>query len=123
MIRGPKKDMPHSDYLVALQPVPRGLEAAATRDAVFEKRGTRWVATGRLGAEAPVRRLKGPGWTGLKAEVVAGITDGTGFHGAAGNALWAVVSNGKRSVVADTQGIVGNDRVTMKTIHSIRFPK
>jgi hypothetical protein len=31
------------------------------------------------------------------------------------------VSNGERSVVVDTQGVVGNDEATLRSIESIQF--
>jgi hypothetical protein len=78
------------------------------------------VARGRHG-EYATAALLGPGWRGVSATVDCGVSDSLGFHAAAGECLWAVVSDGECSVVIDTQGIVGNDEATMRSIQSIRF--
>ena len=54
--------------------------------------------------------------------VTCGISDAeTGFHAAGGECLWAVIGDGERAVVASTQGILGLDDDTMRTLTSIRF--
>jgi hypothetical protein len=111
-----------SDYLIAFEVFPGSLEKVAVEDAVFVKTESGWTAKGRSG-EHPVVPLTGPGWTGLKATVDCGVSDSRGFHAAAGECLWAVVSDGRRSVVADTQGLVGNDAASLRSIQSIRFGK
>lgn len=114
------KPMPRSDYLIAFEVFDGDLETVAREKAVFEKENDRWIARGRFG-DHPVEALAGPGWQGLKATVTCGISDSAGFHGGAGECLWVVLSNGKRSVVGDTQGIAGNDQVSMDTIRTFRF--
>jgi hypothetical protein len=37
--------------------------------------------------------------------------------------MWVVLSNGERSVVVDTQGLVGIDEASMRSIQSVRFSK
>ncbi|MBY4723388.1 MULTISPECIES: hypothetical protein [Burkholderia] len=55
---------------------------------------------------------------------ITGISDPeTGFHAAGGDCYWAVLSNGKRAVVANTQGIVGTDDATMHSVSSFRFER
>jgi len=114
--------MPHSDYLMAFEVFDGDLETVAGEKAVFEKKNDGWIAKGRFG-EHQVVPLTGPGWQGLKAIVDCGISDRQGFHAGAGECLWVVLSNGKRSVVVDTQGMVGNDAVSMRSIQTIRFSK
>lgn len=55
------------------------------------------------------------------ATVDCGVSDSLGFHAAAGEYLWAVLSEGERAVVIDTQGIVGNDEAPMRSIQSIQL--
>jgi len=43
------------------------------------------------------------------------------FHAAGGECLWALVSDGKRYVVADTQEVVGNDKDTEKSLLSLKL--
>lgn len=114
------KPMPNSEYLVAFEVFEGDLETIAAEQAVFEKHDSAWIAKGRSGEHAVVP-LEEHGWQGLKATVDCGVSDRQGFHAAAGECLWVVLSNGRRSVVVDTQGIVGNDAASMRSIQSIRF--
>jgi uncharacterized protein len=114
--------MPHSEYLIAFEVFDGDLEKVAAEEAVFAKRDSGWIARGRFG-EHPVVSLVGPGWRGLTSTVDCGISDTRGFHAAAGECMWAVLSNGRRSVVVDTQGIVGADEASMRTVQSLRFLK
>lgn len=115
-----EKSMTRSDYLIAFEVFDGDLETVAREKAVFEKENNGWIARGRFGNH-PVEPLAGPGWQGLKATVTCGISDSAGFHAGAGECLWVVLSNGKRSVVGDTQGMGGNDQVSMDTIRTFHF--
>jgi uncharacterized protein len=114
------KSMPSSEYLIAFEVFDGDLEKIAAEQAVFEKHNSVWIAKGRSG-EHVVVPLEGHGWQGLKATVDCGVSDRKGFHAGAGECLWVVLSNGRRSVVVDTQGIVGNDAASMRSIQSIQF--
>ena len=109
-----------SDYLLALELFDGNLEQVAVEQAVFQKRPEGWIARGRTG-EQPATLLNGPGWQGLSAVVGCGVSDGQGFHAEAGECLWAVLSDGRVSVVADTQGLAGHDEASMRTLQSLRF--
>lgn len=112
--------MPHSDYLIAFEMFDGDLETVALQQAVFRKKSDGWIAEGRF-TEHHVEPLEGPGWQGLKAVVGCGISDSSGFHAGGGECMWVVLSNGRRSVVVDTQGIVGIDEESMRSIESVRF--
>jgi uncharacterized protein len=114
------KPMPSSEYLIAFEVFDGDLDKIAAEQAVFKKHNSVWIAKGRSGEHAVVP-LEGHGWQGLKATVDCGMSDRQGFHAGAGECLWVVLSNGRRSVVVDTQGIVGNDAASMRSIQSIRF--
>jgi uncharacterized protein len=114
------KPMPNSEYLIAFEVFDGDLERIATEQAVFEKHNNGWIAKGRF-AEHAVVPLAGHGWQGLKSTMDCGISDRQGFHAGAGECLWVVLSNGRRSVVVDTQGIVGNNEASMRSIQSLRF--
>jgi uncharacterized protein len=114
------KPMPNSEYLMAFEVFDGDLETIAAEKAVFEKHNNGWIAKGRSAKHAVVA-LSGPGWKGFKSTVDCGISDRQGFHAGAGECLWVVLSNGRRSVVVDTQGIVGNDAASMRSIQSLRF--
>jgi uncharacterized protein len=114
------KSMPNSEYIIAFEVFDGDLETIAAERAVFEKHDGVWIAKGRSGEHAVVP-LEGSGWQGLKATVDCGVSDRQGFHAGAGECLWVVLSNGRRAVVVDTQGMVGNDEASMRSIQSIRF--
>src|SRR5215831_3345908 len=116
------KPMPHSVYLMAFEVFDGDLETVAVEHAVFAKKNDGWIARGRFG-EYQVVPLSGPDWQGLKSIVDCGISDSKGFHAGAGECMWVVLSNGKRSVVVDTQGIVGIDEASMRSIQAVRFSK
>ncbi len=113
--------MGRSDYLIEFKLVKGPLEAVAESEAGFALQGGRWMTTFGRFDPAPVERFSGPGWTGMRATVTCGVDDANGFHAAAGQCLWVVVSNGQRSVVADTQGLVGDDPATWRSVASLRF--
>jgi hypothetical protein len=108
------------DYLVAFEIFDGALDTVAADHAVFQKDGDYWIAKGRIGKHA-VETLWGSGWRGLKSVVDCGISDRNGFHAGAGDCLWVVVSNSKRSIVADTQGTAPIDPDIMRSILSLRF--
>ena len=112
--------MPNSEYLIAFEVFDGDLETIAVEQAVFEKYNNGWIAKGHAGEHAVVP-LAGSDWQGLKSTVDCGMSDRQGFHAGAGECLWVVLSNGRRSVVVDTQGIVGNDEASLRSIESIRF--
>jgi hypothetical protein len=115
-----RKTRQSGDYLVAFEVFEGGLDTVAVDQAVFQKEGDHWVAKGRSG-RYPAEPLSGPAWQGLKSTVDCGVSDSSGFHAGAGDCLWVVISNGKRSVVADTPGTVPIDQDIMRSILSIRF--
>jgi hypothetical protein len=108
------------DYLLAFEVFDGSLDTVAVDQAVFQKEGDHWIAKGRNGTY-PVELLSGPGWKGLKSVVDCGVSDASGFHAAAGECLWVAASNGRRSVVADTQGTVAVGQDIMRSILSLRF--
>lgn len=109
--------------LVAFEIHDGDLETVATEHAGFELReGDGWYTT--FGRFEPVRvgTFIGQGWQGMEATVTCGISDEeTGFHAAAGECYWGVVSNGRRAVVISTEGIGGDDPASRRTVTSLRF--
>ena len=70
----------------------------------------------------PVERFAGTGWTGMKAVVTCGVSDAeTGFHAAGGECLWEVLSDGRRSVLATTDGYGEPEEVTGRLLATLRF--
>ena len=108
------------DYIVAFEIFNGALDTVAVDQAVFQREGDHWIAKGR-NANHPVEPISGSGWQGLKSIVDCGISDRVGPYIGAGECLWVVVSDGKRSIVADTQGTAPIDQDTMRSIMSLRF--
>jgi uncharacterized protein len=119
--RGMKKD----EYLVAFELTDGTLEDVATDKAGFEEQDDgRWLTTAGRFESQPVERFQGTGWKGLRATVTCGISDGkTGFHAAGGECFWAVLGNGKRAAVVNTQGVVGTDAATRRSVTSFKFAR
>ncbi|WP_414440949.1 lysozyme inhibitor LprI family protein [Burkholderia sp. 22PA0106] len=117
------RGMDNSDYFVELNVVNGALEAVAQRDALFKQDDNgKWVTSAGPGTPADVERFAGRGWQGMRATQTCGVSDPeSGFHAAGGECLWAVLSNGTQAVVADTQGIVGNDDDTARMLGSLQF--
>ena len=111
------------DYIIHFELGNGGFEQAVKETGIFEetKKGEWVAAIGRF--ESPIaEKISGAGWSGLKAHVTCGISDKeTGFHAAAGECLWILISDGTHYLLADTQGIMGLDENTLKTVMSIKF--
>lgn len=116
-------DMHNADYLIAFEMVDVPLEKAATDKAGFAQQDGKWITQNGPGMPQDVQSFSGKGWKGLKATIACGISDALGFHAGAGDCFWAVMSNGKRSVVLDTQGLVGTDPDTMRSVNSFQFDR
>lgn len=110
-------------HLISFQTYPGALEEVAAREAGFQRNdaGVLMTTYGRFTPVA-VEPFDGAGWKGLKATITCGVSDeDTGFHAAGGECLWAVVGDGRRAVVANTQGRYGLDDQTLASLTSIRF--
>lgn len=108
------------DYTLALEFFEGDLKQTAIHKAVFRPIRGGWVADGR-NASHPVEQVEAEGWRGLQAVVDCGISDRSGVHPAAGECLWAVLSNQRVSVVADTQGNGPITEEVRRVIRSVRF--
>ena len=114
--------MPGSDYMIQFELGKGDLKRAIKDSSIFEKVDGQWVATIGPSINSPAEKISGAGWKGIKSIISCGIFDEeSGFHGAGGECLWTVLSNGKKYVVANTQGRVGTDEHTLKTLMSIKL--
>jgi uncharacterized protein len=109
--------------LVAFEVFDGALETVAGDQAGFELRDGKWMTTFGRFAPNEVERFTSGALKGMRSTVTCGISDKTGFHAAAGECLYVVVSDGKRSVMASTDGVGGNDAISARTIASVRFDR
>ena len=99
------------------------LEAVAAAEAGFERdaEGRLMSTYGRFEPVA-VEPFEVNGQSGLRAVVTCGISDPeTGFHAAAGECLWAVVSDGKQSAVISSSGFGNGLEAAEAAVRSIRL--
>jgi hypothetical protein len=112
----------HATMLVRLQAFDAPLEKVARDNADFDVIDGKWVTTAGPGMPLPVETLRTPNWTEMRATIACGVSSPkSGFHAAGGECLWAVVSNGKRSLLANTDDYANPQSVTAPMISSVRF--
>jgi uncharacterized protein len=98
------------------------LDKVAQDSGIFDLQDGKWMAVAGPGAPAEADHFQGKGWMGIRATITCGVSDkDTGFHAGGGECFWAVLSNGRRAVVADSDGTTSNDAATAKSVQSIRF--
>lgn len=115
--------MQGSDYIMHIEIGTGDLTQAIINTAIFtETKAGEWKASIGRFDNPPAEKIAAHNWTGLKTIISCGIADKeTGFHAAAGTCLWALISDGKHYLLADTQGIIGLDDNTLRTLLSIEF--
>ena len=109
--------------LVRVQIFTGPLETVAAAEAGFVRNadGRLMTTFGRFEPVA-VEPFEVNGKSGLRAVVACGISDPeTGFHAAAGECLWAVVSDGSQSVVISSSGFGNGYDAAEVAVSSIRF--
>jgi hypothetical protein len=108
------------DATVYVSLLPMRLEPALRERGGFEKVGGKWIAHGR-GADSPAVKIKGPGWRGLYAITVCGISDELGFHAAGGECLTAMLNRGGRTFIVETDGTVPLSLILNTIIKTFRM--
>lgn len=109
--------------LLTVQVHAGALETVAAEEAGFARdaEGRLMTSYGRFEPVA-VEPFEVNGLSGLRAVIVCGISDPeTGFHAAAGECLWAVVSDGAQSVVVSSSGFGNGLEAAQAAVRSIRF--
>ena len=109
--------------LVRVQIFAGSLETVAAAEAGFVRNaeGRLMTTFGRFEPVA-VEAFAVNGQSGLRAVITCGISDlETGFHAAAGECLWAVVSDGAQSVVISSSGFGNGLEAAEAAVSSIRF--
>ena len=109
--------------LLTVQVHAGSLEAVAAEEAGFVRdAGGRLMTTYGRFEPVAVEAFEVNGKPGLRAVVACGISDPeTGFHAAAGECLWAVVSDGAQSVVISSSGFGNGLDAAEAAVRSIRF--
>ncbi len=109
--------------LLTVQVFAGPLETVAAAEGGFERNaeGRLMTTYGRFEPVA-VEAFEVNGKPGLRATITCGISDPeTGFHAAAGECLWAVVSDGAQSVVISSSGFGNGLDAAGPVVSSIRF--
>ncbi len=109
--------------LLTVQVHAGALETVAAAEAGFVRNaeGRLMTTYGRF-EPVTVEPFEVNGKPGLRAVVACGISDPeTGFHAAAGECLWAVVSDGTRSVVISSSGFGNGYDAAEAAVRSVRF--
>lgn len=99
------------------------LEAVAAEKAGFVRtaEGTLMTTYGRFEPVA-VEPVQVDGKPGLRAVITCGVSEPeTGFHAGAGECLWAVISDGERSVVISSSGFGNGLEAAETAVASLRF--
>ena len=109
--------------LLTVQVHAGALEAVAAEEGGFvrDAEGRLMTTYGRFEPVA-VEAFEVNGKPGLRAVVICGISEPeNGFHAAAGNCLWAVVSDGTQSVVISSSGFGNGLDAAEEAVRSVRF--
>jgi uncharacterized protein YecT (DUF1311 family) len=93
--------------LASFQVFDGSLEEIARREAGFEPRDGGWFTTYGRFQPQPVELFRSGALSGMRATVMCGIDDETGFHAAAGACFWGVLSDGRRSILVTADGAEG----------------
>jgi uncharacterized protein len=110
------------EMLVRLRVFDLPLERVAQDEAGFERKDGRWMTTYGRFEPVPVETFAGVGWTGMRATVICGTSDPeTGFHAAGGECLWEVLSDGRHTILATTDGYGEPEEVTKPLLATVRF--
>lgn len=114
---------PYLRDLLTVQIFDGPLEAVAASEGGFLRNaeGRLMTTYGRF-EPVPVERFEVHGKPGMRAVITCGISDPeTGFHAAAGECLWAVVSDGRRSAVISSSGFGNGLDAAGVAVPSLRF--
>ena len=109
--------------LLTVQVHDGSLEAVAASEGGFERdaEGRLMTTYGRFEPVA-VEPFEANGQSGLRAVVTCGISDPeTGFHAAAGECLWAAVSDGTQTAVISSSGFGNGLEAAEAAVRSIRL--
>lgn len=119
----PRSRRKSPDPSVVIEVKDATLEESASRHVLFEKRGVAWIKHGRFG-ESEASPISGPNWRGIEASASCGVSDEeTGFHAGAGTCYTAILSNGTRSAVIETDGFESTLDTADAITKSFRFLK
>jgi len=111
------------DYALEICSVEKGLNDAAYDSGIFDKSDKdNWITIAGPGSSKTADVISQEGWHGIQAIIDCGIDDPTtGFHAAAGDCYWAVASNGRRSLIVDTQGLYRDFDIVSRIMKSLRL--
>ncbi len=110
------------NYIIHFRVGDGDFESANAKEFIFGKRDGRWFSVMGRFNNSPAELISGDGWSGVFTTIICGISDeDTGFHAAGGECLYALLSDGERYVLAETEGVLGLDLETEKSLRSLKF--
>lgn len=107
-----------SAYRIAFEIFDGPLAAVAPTRSALHQAGETWVASGRYSA-FPAKTIKGKGWTGVRAVVGCGVT--SGGQSISSDCLLVAASDGRRTVIVDTQGLTAISDDIDRMVGSLRL--
>jgi len=112
----------HDAFSLEVCPVQKDMEQAAYDSGIFDKNenGT-WITIAGQGSSQIANHITNAKWAGIQAVIDCGIEDETGFHAVGGDCFWAIISDGRHSLVIDTVGTYRDVRTINRIVNSIRF--
>jgi len=117
----PHKQRTNPDPAITIYVKDASLDEALSSHILFEKREGRWIKNGRVG-ESAASPIAGKRWIGIEAAASCGISDPeTGFHAGAGTCYTAILSNGPRSAIIETDGFESTLEFAERIKNSFRF--
>ena len=112
----------HDEFSVEVCSFQKDLEQAAYDSGIFDKNTEgMWVTIASQGNSQIAKRIADATWGGIQAVINCGIEDEAGFHAVGGDCFWAVISDGRHSLVIDTVGTYRDFRTLDQVVNSIRF--
>jgi len=106
-----KKGLYPYDYLLQVEiKENQDLEQTVSSHPAFEKENGEWIKQGQFG-RSKATKLSENNWHGMYAVADCGVDfhDGTGSH--SGSCLTAILTNGSRSAIIETSGLIRTEIV------------
>lgn len=117
----PRRQRNNPDPAIRVYVKTASLDEALNNHILFEQRDNTWIKHGRFN-EVDANPIANDRWNGFEAAASCGISDPeTGFHAGAGTCYTAILSNGPRSAIIETDGFESTLEFVERIKNSFRF--